>query len=230
MSARSSGRGSRSRRGRRQKSESRPRRVLVVTNGEVTEKQYCDLLNATEDEKRLGERNFHIICKTQPVDPWKLAKYALSLIDKDKKASAKKNGGTSDTYSLAFVVVDVDDMLAKNPNNLREAQRLCDDNDMRLVISDPCFEVWLIDHVMVCPSHILDQKAAETLAGSKGLTTGRKNKYLVLEKLRDRLEVAVSNAEAHNLATASVHRKSLQGKSFAPWTDFPELVNSIGAL
>ena len=207
----------------------RPRRVLVVTNGEVTERQYCDLLNEAEQAKPRGERGFHIDCKPKPVDSAKAAAYALNLVNRDRKASENKSGGTSDSYELVYVVVDVDDFLVRNPKNLREAQRICDENGMHLVISDPCFEVWLVDHVMKCPSHVVTQGMAETLAKSQGLTTGRDNKYLVLDKLRGRTEVAVKNAEAHNMSTASVHRKSLQGTSFAPWTDFPDLVEGIGA-
>ena len=101
---------------------------------------------------------------------------------------------------------------------------------MRLVISDPCFEVWLIDHVTVCPPYVTTQREAESLAKSKGLTTGRGNKYLVPEMLCGCVGTAVGNADAHNTPDAAERRRSLQGASFAPWTDFPELIRSVGAL
>lgn len=202
----------------------------MVTNGEVTEKQYCNLLNEVEAAKPRGERAFHIECKPKPVDPAKLVEYALTQIEKDKRACERKNGGFSDPYALAFVVVDNDDFLERNPENLREAQRRCDQNNIQFVISDPCFEVWLIDHVITCPPHVTSQDVAETLAKEKGLTTGRNSKYLVPEKLRDRVGIAARNADAHKTAAAAVYRRTLQGKSFAPWTDFPDLVRGVGAL
>ena len=208
----------------------RPRRVLVVTNGEVTEKQYCDLLNEIEDAKPRGERAFHIVCKTKPVDPANLVSYALTLVEKDRRASERKNGGSSEPYALVYVVVDVDDYLARNSGNLRKAQRMCSNKGICLIISDPCFEVWLLDHVMMCPSHVTNQYEAEALAKSKGLTTGRDNKYFVTKKLHSRVGIAVKNAERHNVAASIVHRKSLQGTSFAPWTDFPDLVKGVGAV
>lgn len=230
MSPRSRSRGRGARRSRYQRVMARPNRILVVTNGEVTEKQYCELLNEAEAAKPRGERAFHIECKPKPVDPAKLVEYALALIAEDKKACERKNGGVSDSYALVFVVVDNDDFLKRNPKNLRDAQKRCDQNNIRFVISDPCFEVWLIDHVMICPSHVTSQDVAESLARKKGLTTGRNNKYLVPEELRGRVGIAVKNADAHKTAVASTFRKTLQGKSFAPWTDFPDLVRGVEAL
>jgi len=130
------------------------------------------------------------MCKPNPIDPAQLAKYAQNLVDRDRKASEKNNGGSS----------------------------------------DPCFEVWLVDHVMVCPSHVTTQRKAESLAKSKGLTTGRGNKYLVSESLRGFVGAAVMNADKHNDQAVAACRKSLQGASFAPWTDFPELIRSVGVL
>lgn len=145
---------------------------------------------------------------------------------KDRKASAKGADGTSDLYDAVFVVVDVDNITAKN---LRSAQSTCGTNNMRLVISNPCVEVWLIDHVRVCPSRIVTADAAEKLAGSLGLTTGRDNKFLVKEKLRGLTKAATHNAAEHNRTDVAPRRASLQGKDFAPWTDFPDLVGSAMA-
>ena len=151
MARRSSGSARDGSRGRRTKRLPRPRRILVVTNGKETETQYCDFLNEAERAKPREQQGFYITYKSNPIDPAKLAKYALGLVRKDRNASEKKHGGTSDPYDLIFVVVDVDDYLRDNPKNLREAQDTCNQGGMRLVISNPCFEVWLIDHVTVCP-------------------------------------------------------------------------------
>ena len=225
MARRSGRRSSDGRRSRRGAADvRRPRRVLVVTNGEVTEKQYCDLLNEAEDRKERGKRSFHITCKCKPVDPAKLAEWALRIVENDKRASAKKNGGTSDPYDLVFVVVDVDEMKA---DNLRKAQSTCKANSMRFVISNPCVEVWLIDHVQVCPRKITEREGAKNLARSLGLTTGKDHKYLVMEKLRGHTEEAVRNAAEHNRNDAWVRRESLEDTDFAPWTDFADLVGEL---
>lgn len=224
MARRNGRRGSTGGKGRRGADGKRPSRVLVVTNGEVTEKQYCDLLNEEEDRKGRGRQTFRIACKCKPVDPAKLAVYASKIVEKDRKASAKGADGASDPFDAVFVVVDVDNITAEN---LSSAQSTCNANGMRLVISNPCVEVWLIDHVKVCPPGITTARAAEEHADQLGLTTGNDNKYLVKERLRGLTETAIRNAATHNRKDAAARRTSLQSTDFAPWTDFPELVDRI---
>lgn len=156
-SARREAKRGRSRGGR---SVRRPQRVLVVTNGEVTETEYCNLLNKEEAQKERGERSFHITCKFKPFDPKRLAEHALGIVADDKKASAKSGGGKSEHFSLVYVIVDVDNMKAEN---LRAAQSICRSNGMNLVISNPCMEVWLIDHEKACPPGITTAREAEFL-------------------------------------------------------------------
>jgi len=222
-SARREAKGGRSRGGR---SVRRPQRVLVVTNGEVTETEYCNLLNKEEAQKERGERSFHITCKFKPFDPKRLAEHALGIVADDKKASAKSGGGKSEPFSLVYVIVDVDNMKAEN---LRAAQSICRSNGMNLVISNPCMEVWLIDHEKACPPGITTAREAESLARSLGLTTGRGNKHIVEEKVCGRTQVAMRNASAHNRKDVATRRASLQSNDFAPWTDFPNLVEGVTA-
>lgn len=218
--------GARDRRSRAGSRVRRPRRVLVVTNGEVTEKQYCDLLNQEEAKKERGERSFHIECKCNRVDPKRLAEYALKIVEKDKRESMSAKGGRSDPYSLVYVMVDVDEIKA---TNLHDAQTICSENGMRLVISNPCVEVWLVDHVKTCPPSVTTARSAEELAKSLGLTTGRGNKFIVTERLRGRTGDAVRNAASHNGKAAARKRASLQDIDFAPWTDFPDLMKDVTA-
>lgn len=205
------------RRGRPVGKRPRRKRLLVVTNGEVTEPSYCDMLNDSA-------RACHIVCKSDHVDPRTLASYAAKVLRNDERASRNKRGGVSDSYSAVFVVTDVDDTPA---SNLLAAQRICNDNGMQLVVSNPCFEVWLIDHLGICPESVDTAKEAERLAAAKGLVTGRRDKYLVRDALAGHVHDAVANAGRHNTPRKAEKRKGLQTVGFAPWTDMPALVQEV---
>lgn len=111
----------------------RKRRFLVVAGGAVTEKQYFKQLESLYD----------VIIDYQQKNnsPKQLAKLAVKLKREDKRDTS------TDCYERIWVVVDVDDF-----HDHGEAARICNDNGIELIISNPCFEVWLLDYVTACPS------------------------------------------------------------------------------
>lgn len=111
----------------------RKKRFLVVAGGAVTERQYFKQLESIYD----------VVIEYQQKNesPEHLADFACTL---------KKEGErdiSTDCYENIWVVVDVDDF-----HDHSKAEKICKDNGIELIISNPCFEVWLLDHVKACPS------------------------------------------------------------------------------
>lgn len=109
----------------------RKRRFLVVAGGAVTEKQYFKQLESLYDVV--------IDYQQKNNSPKQLAELAVKLKREDKRDTS------TDCYERIWVVVDVDDF-----HDHGEAARICNDNGIELIISNPCFEVWLLDYVKAC--------------------------------------------------------------------------------
>ncbi|WP_240540972.1 RloB family protein [Bifidobacterium vespertilionis] len=138
-------------------------RYLVVCGGQVTEPQYFRHLKSKNDD-------IAIDVKVKVLSPLGLANYAVRC---KKDDDAKSDSGSR--YAAVFVVVDVDDF-----HDHKEAQTICSENDIHLIISNPCFEVWLIDHIQECPSSCATTKAAEQYASTHKVTTGSRDILILM--------------------------------------------------
>jgi hypothetical protein len=190
-----------------------------VVGGEVTEVQYVDML-----KRRRGD--VAIRREWYGVDPEALAKKAASLCKAEDKACKSKKNGPSDSFECVFVVTDVDEF---SNDLLRRARRVCDESGVLLIISNPCFEAWLIDHVQPCPETMTTTKQCQQKARDLGLVTGRDGKEIVCEALLPGLEKAPANARVHNGRDAkkAAHRADLSCNDFAPWTDMPDVMTEL---
>lgn len=180
-------------------------RYLIVCGGEVTEREYFQRIG------QHGEVRFNVISKT--LDPEGLAKHAAKLKQEDLRNA--ENG--IDPYAGVWVVVDVDEY-----KNHAQAQRICRDNGMELIVSNPCFEVWLINHVRACPDSYTQTSSVERYAADLGVTTGHRNKYVDFQKIDGRMAEAAVNAGRHNTDARAKGRRRLipgQEQTYAPWTD-----------
>lgn len=217
MSGRSSKRTSLKKGRPRANSRNRKKRCLIVSGGEVTEARYFEVL-------QIHYQNLVLCVKTDVGSPDQLAGYATSIV------SSEKSRTDEDGYRAIFVVVDVDEFQVER---LQMAQRKCDLADALLVISNPCFEVWLIDYRQACPDSFTTTKVCEGKAEALGLVDGPRNKALSSDFVRDvaeSLEKATSNAERHNTDERKSKRERLDSLDFAPWTDMPALIDSLDRL
>ena len=195
----------------------RKKRCLIVSGGEVTETQYFEVL-------RTRYQNLVLCVKTDVGSPDQLASYASSVV------SGGKSRTDEDGYEAIFVVVDVDEF---HVQRFQMAQRKCDLAEALLVISNPCFEVWLIDYRQTCPDSFTTTKACEGKAEALGLVDGQRNKALSSAFICDVAEAvgnAMSNAERHNTDERKSQRERLDSLDFAPWTDMPVLIESLDRL
>ncbi|MBM6980772.1 MAG: RloB domain-containing protein [Bifidobacterium thermophilum] len=132
----------------------------------------------------------------------------------------------ADHYRKVWVVADVDQY-----EDIAAAERICLKNGIEFIISNPCFEVWLLDHERPCPSSIQDTESATRAAAKENITTGSNNKYIVDNVLTsEAIHTALQNAEQHNTANRKRSRellKSTGNLQFAPWTDMPEVIKEL---
>ncbi|MBT1169964.1 RloB family protein [Bifidobacterium sp. SO4] len=192
----------------------RAKRYFVVCGGEVTEPQYFKHLKSEIS----GTNNCVIDVKPIVGSPSQLAKYAAA----SKRDDERNNGDSADRYAGIFVVVDVD-----NFHDHLQAQQTCIDNGISLIISNPCFEVWLIDHLQPCPEAYATTPDVERYAARKGITGGPRNKHINWKNIAGLTQDAVINAKKHNSASKAAARKQLTPYSesnYAPWTDMPEVI------
>lgn len=138
-------------RGRSTKKRSRGKRYLIVTNGKVTEKEYFERL-----VDLYGLRGRVVIDKgAAGRDPKTLVERAADLKAKEDEEARKER---FDSWESVWAVTDVDDF------PMFAAQQLAKQETVSLAVSNPCFEVWLIDHVIVCPESCAETKACEKKA------------------------------------------------------------------
>jgi len=193
----------------------RKKRYLVVTNGEVTEPEYFAGL-----EKELGDVSIEV--RHYRRDPSALAIMASDLKTKERRTSSGVH--FDDNYRQVFVVNDVDDF---TPSQFQKARRTCYEAGMEFIVSNPCFEVWLVDHLTQCPDTFDDAKTVEQKASELGIVGGSRNKHVVYSRIWGKLEDACVNARKHNTSDRSRARHQLNNLHFGPWTDMPSIVDCL---
>ena len=190
----------------------RKKRYLVVAGGAVTEKQYFKRLASIYD----------VVIEYQQKNesPEHLADFARKLKEEDERDIS------TDCYEKIWAVVDVDDF-----HDHSKAAKTCKDNGIELIISNPCFEVWLLDHVSVCPPSFTLTSTVESAAAKAGIVGGNRNKYVNVELIdSEHLDAAIRNAERHNTAGNRQGRNTLaphHEQEYAPWTDMPKVIETL---
>ena len=190
----------------------RKKRYLVVAGGAVTEKQYFRRLASIYD----------VVIEYQQKNesPEHLADFARKLKEEDERDIS------TDCYENIWVVVDVDDF-----HDHSKAEKICKDNGIELIISNPCFEVWLLDHVKACPSSYTLTPDVESAAAEAKVVGGTRNKYINTELIdKEHLEAAIHNAARHNTTENRQGRNRLapnHEQEYAPWTDMPKVIETL---
>lgn len=211
-------------RGRSTKKRSRGKRYLIVINGKVTEKEYFERL-----VDLYGLRGRVVIDKgAAGRDPKTLVERAADLKAKEDKEARRER---FDSWESVWAVTDVDAF------SMFAAQQLARQEAVGLAVSNPCFEVWLIDHMIVCPESCSETKACEKKAQELGVTCSRGKKSKSLEKskaigfpiTKERVDKALQNAQVHNSdrkRQVRLHSVDQAGK-YSVWTDVPSIVDCL---
>lgn len=103
--------------------------LLALEGKNKTEKTYFREFNSVNG-------SYHVsFAKGNNTDPVNIVKDAIS--------SYKNMGLEKDAGDLAFVVCDTD---FSKEDQIQEARTLAEQNDVTLILSNPCFEIWLLMH------------------------------------------------------------------------------------
>lgn len=130
------------------------KRILIVTEGAVTEPEYFERL------RKIIAPNYAVILDVRPKlrksrgnrkwksNPVSVVEECISLRNHDH-SQQNSNNTEQEPYVACFAVVDVDDWdTNRNPSSqLNKAIRLAKDNDIQLLVSNLKFEVWLVWHL-----------------------------------------------------------------------------------
>lgn len=114
--------------GRKRRPRRERQRVLVVTEGEVTEPQYVQGL--LQHLRSSGVTVRPATTKGVGRDPMKVLRQAERFADEDP-----------DGYDSVWLLIDVDDHA-----HLNECLKQANGKGYKAVVSNPCFEVWLLWH------------------------------------------------------------------------------------
>lgn len=205
---------------------------MILCGGIVTEIEYFKYvksrvrLYATPNWDVQGE----IVLEGEGVDPLTLASHAVSEFRHDARDAKAEQ---YDPFICVWAVTDVDDFGEK----LQQAQDKVDTTSgkVKLVISNPCFEVWLIDHARSCPESYQETRICQQIAKQLELVNsaeGRKNKHLAIDHIQGYYSDALRNAQLHmrdgEQQSLRMHHPSVSKRAnYAPWTDVPEVVATL---
>lgn len=117
--------------GRKRSRRKEHRRILIVTEGDVTERQYFEGL--LQHLRSSGVRVASSTVKTAGGEP--------SLVLKKARDLRREIAGEED-FDSVWIVVDVDDHA-----KLEEVLRECSRSDELAAVSNPQFEIWLLWHL-----------------------------------------------------------------------------------
>ena len=112
---------------------------LIVTNGEVTEPQYFQSYKFP---------NLKIV--HYGGSPLETMRKAVKIAGEQRKAQAK--------YANVWVIVDKDNY---KETEFQQARKLAKQKNIDLIVSVPCFEIWLLWHLQECGSYLTTPQAQE---------------------------------------------------------------------
>lgn len=215
--------------GRPSKKRPRRKRTLIECNGELTETGYFKNLLG-----QLGISSALVVVDNgeKGRDPVTLVRGTAKRAEADMREARREN---YDPYAYVWAVTDSDYF-----ENLAQAQKEARGKGVRLAITNPCFEVWLIDHVRECPDSCSDTAACKRAAVQMNLvvssdpkreSTDRK-KLVNHGKIEGLLDSAMSNAAAHNTDRKRyIRMNNPENKdAYAVWTDIPAIVDQLRDL
>lgn len=117
-------------------------RLLIVCGAKETEKQYFDALKKAERNSAAA-----VTFRCRAESPRQVVDYAKSLRDSDP-----------DAFDEVWCVVDVDEF-----KDIPQAAGAARRNNIHLVVSNPCFELWLLLHVSHCARHMTTSQVIREL-------------------------------------------------------------------
>lgn len=152
----------------------------MLTEGRVTERDYLKILERQNLQIKID-------LAESGMAPLTLVQRARQHAKRSKRA--KHRTGTPD-FDEIWCVFDVDD----HPN-VKRAQQEARDSHIRTVISNPCFELWLLLHKQDQTAHI-DRRDLQKKCRELGLMDGKRIQSEAIPMLLETIEAARRRAVA----------------------------------
>ncbi|HCS67642.1 MAG TPA: RloB domain-containing protein [Oribacterium sp.] len=221
--------------GHRGKTRPRNKRFLVYSGGIVTEVEYFQYVRqhlfgdyVRNLRIKSGGLDDPVRVEADGVDPKTLVDGAAKLLREDKKDAKKES---YDPFAVVWAVTDVDDF-GKNGDKLRAAVDKGHRSGVEVIISNPCFDVWLIDHKQSCPLSYTQTPECESLAKNLGLIDMSRNrnnpKHICQEAIAGKYAKAAKNAQKHmSVEHRGIRDSRPSSGDYAPWTDVPKIVDTL---
>ncbi|MFI7038396.1 RloB family protein [Microbispora rosea] len=155
-------------------------RLLVICGTDETEKQYLNGVKTTY-------RNAAVTVKLKTrgrKSPLEVVKYAIDL-----------QSESGDDFDEVWVVFDVDDF------NIEDAVKEAERNQIKVAISNPCFEFWLILHFISHRAYLAGANQAQTIL--KRYYAGYDKSRLDFDKFRGGIEDACHRARSIDEAAST---------------------------
>lgn len=166
-------------RGRQVGIRERRGRFLVVSGGTVTESEYFDYVS-----RAVKATGIDLVQRAEGWNPGRLVDLALKLKREDA-VQARREKDPGNVYSAVWVIVDVDDFAAEIKSERVRATPL----GISLVVSNPCFEVWLVLHAI---DHSAPTTTAQmqSIARKSRVVKASNGKSIELTQIRGKFSVA----------------------------------------
>ena len=131
---------------------------VIISGGEVREKDYFKIISHQDKFQRI---KLEFISESNKlVNPTRM--YELAIYKKERLASSKNEDAEPDRF---YLISDVDEFISE----LIKIYPLCLKEDFRLMISNPCFELWLYyAHSCDIPNFPIPDKVAQISGKFKG--------------------------------------------------------------
>ena len=137
------------------------KRFLIVVEGEVTE---CDYFHAIRKSRSLPKELIQVE-PPPPTSPLEIVRKAVRLRDEQRER---------DPYDEVWCVFDVEAQVTQPARpNLQEALTLAEQKQIKIALSNPCFELWLLLHHQDCTAWIASHDV-QTACSKSGIVEDKK--------------------------------------------------------
>jgi len=190
------------------------RKLVIVCEGKKTERGYFEEIRKSRRLPTLKVKVMH----ADATDPLSIVRAAIEYRQarKDERGWAKEDS--------AWAVFDGDEHRNANPDRWNDAIQIARSKDIRLAVSNPCFELWYLLHYRSHTADVTRQKAFRLLKSH--ISDYEKAKTLWPSPLEPLTNEAIRHAK--QLASRA---KTDELQLFTnPYTSVYELVESLLAL
>ena len=196
---------------------------LIVTEGQVTERLYCERLRAKLNLSATHVRVVHPAC----TDAIGLIREAIRLREEPRqRAPDQRSNSEVSSYDHVWVIFDAD--VSGRLGNLSVALDLARREQIKVALSMPCIEVWLLLHFRDRPGPLADNSGAcRALAEAWGSSYDKS--AVTFEALWPALLPRIPTAAQRAEATRVYHRGANTPPPADPSTDVDLLVRSLNA-